>query len=158
MYAFGTQGTYYGFISCSDRDALQYMHEILLFELIALFFVILLGISQAFLLPYNRIRGVLPSITVVMAINLIAISYKVLEYPIVLRRDGRFTALEEGSMRNPLFILLFCMPLPFLDGSTYFLKVHYHQKQRLLLSLILVLLTLTGVVVFIINKPVPCFG
>jgi len=156
--AFGTQGTYYGFISCSDRETLHYMHEVLLFEFIVLLFSILLGISQVFFLSYSRIKGILPYITVVMAVNLIAISYKVLEYPVILRRDGRFTALEEGAMRNPLFVLSFLHAIALVGWINLFLKSLISTKQRLLMNLVILLLILTGIIVFILNKPVPCFG
>lgn len=158
IYALGTQGRYYGFINCSEREDLHYMHEILIIEFIGLFFFLLLGISQVYLLSYNRIRRILPYITVIMAVNLIAISYKVLEYPIVLRRDGRFTALEEGSMRNPLFILCFLYAITLIGWINLFLKSLLPLKQRLLISLIILLLIITVLIVIIINKPVRCFG
>lgn len=157
-YAPSTRADYYGFISCAERQKLPYMHEALIIELAAFFLLLFLGICRLFLPSCNRIKAVVFCLSITMALNLIALACKILEYPIVLRRNGIFSAVEEGSMRSPLFVLAFIHGLLAIGWINIVLKNHLSIKLRRIGSLTLLLLVISVIIFYIATKPVRCFG
>lgn len=156
-YAASTRADYYGFISCTERQELPWMHEALTLELTAFFLFLLLGIGRIFFSSCNQIK-IVAFISIVMALNLITLAYKILEYPIILRRNGIFSDVEEGSMRSPLFGLILVHAILAIGWINFILKGHLSAKRHRTVSLVLLLLVIAGVIFYTVTKPVRCFG
>ena len=157
-YAASNRAQYYGFISCAKSPKLLFMHEFLTLEWMALILFLLLGTIHAFFLCHKKTNNLISYCTAAMVVNLTAITYKVVEYPIVLRRNSIFSAVEAGTMRNPLFIIGLLHALLIIAWSNSALKSRLSLKQRRKSSLIILLLILAGFALYLSTVPARCFG
>ena len=156
IYAFGSQGTYYGFISCAQKEKLNYFHQFLIFEVVLFVILLLLRLKFIFLPLKNRI--LLYSTTAFMLINLLYIAYTVIDYPIINRSYSFLSASGEDTFKNPLFAISFMHALIFTAFLFTFHKNTMSLKLRFTLFTIALSTIIAETIIILSAKITPCFG
>lgn len=157
IYAFGTQGTYYGFINCGQKEKLNYFHQFLIFEVVFFVILLLLGLRHIYFLPFKN-RSILYYTTALILINLLFITYRVIEYPIIYRSYSFLSASGENTSQNPLFVISIMHAAILTVYLFTFLKNTMALKFRLTTFLIPLAMIITETIIVLSTNIKPCFG